>query len=126
MTDIAKLLLRLSFGLCLALAHGLSKLTGFAEHSAGFPDPFGIGSVPSMALVVFAEFFCGILVALGVFTRYTVIPVIIVMATAFFKIHAGQSWDNKEAAFMYGMAFICIGLLGSGKFSLDDLVFKKR
>lgn len=126
MSDLAKLLLRLSFGLCLALAHGLGKLTSFSEYAASFPNPLGFGSAPSMALVIFAEFFCGILVALGLFTRLSTLPILIVMATAFFKIHAGQSWDNKEAAFLYGMAFVCISLLGSGRFSLDYLFFKKH
>ncbi|MEI6805715.1 MAG: DoxX family protein [Myxococcaceae bacterium] len=126
MSDLAKLLLRLSFGLSFALAHGLPKLMSFAEKSPDFADPFSIGPVLSMALVVFGEFFCGILVAFGALTRFAAIPPAIIMATAFFKIHAGQPWENKEAAALYGIAFICIGLLGAGKFSFDYLVFKKR
>src|SRR3989338_5810092 len=80
--NIATLVLRLAFGLSLALAHGLPKLMSFAEHSAGFPDPLGIGPVVSMGLVVFAEFFCSLLVAFGAFTRFTAIPVVILMAVA--------------------------------------------
>ncbi|MEI6789782.1 MAG: DoxX family protein [Myxococcaceae bacterium] len=126
MTDLAKLLLRLSFGLSMALTHGLPKLMSFAEKSSSFPDPLGIGSVPSLAFVVFAEFFCSILVAFGAFTRFTAIPVVLVMMTAFFKIHGAQPWADKEPAALFGIAFLCIALLGSGQFSFDYLVFKKR
>ena len=126
MSDLAKLLLRLSFGLSLALNHGLPKLMNFAEKSPDFADPFSIGPVMSMALVVFGEFFCGILVAFGALTRAAVIAPALIMATAFFKIHAGQDWGVKEAAALFGIAYICIGLLGAGKFSVDYLIFKMR
>lgn len=126
MSDLAKLLLRLSFGLSMALAHGLPKLMNFAVKSPDFADPFAVGPVPSMAFVVFAEFFCSILVAFGALTRAAVVPVMIVMATAFFKIHVGQDWDVKEPAALFGVAFLCVGLLGAGKFSFDYLIFKKR
>lgn len=126
MSDLGKLLLRLTFGLSMALAHGLPKLMSFAEKSPDFADPFNIGPVLSMAFVVFGEFFCGILVAFGALTRVAVIPTVMVMAAAFFKIHAGQPWDNKEAAALFGIAFLCIGLLGAGRFSFDMLIFKKR
>lgn len=126
MSDLAKLILRLSFGLSLALAHGLPKLMNFAEKSPNFADPLSVGPVLSMAFVVFAEFFCAILVAFGALTRAAAVPVVIVMATAFFKIHAGQDWGAREPAALFGIAFLCIGLLGSGKFSFDYLIFKKR
>ncbi len=126
MTDFAKLLLRLSFGLSLALAHGLPKLMSFSEKSPDFSDPFMVGPVLSMAFAVFGEFFCGLLVALGALTRVAVVPIVIVMATAFFKIHTGQDWSVREPAALFGIAFICIGLLGAGKFSFDALIFKKR
>lgn len=125
-TDFGKLVLRLGFGLSIALGHGLPKLMGFSENSHSFPDPFGIGPVVSMALVIFAEFFCSILVAFGAITRLCAIPVVITMATAVFKIHAGQDWATQEAAGTYGIAFLSIALLGSGKFSFDTLIFKKR
>ncbi|MES2503847.1 MAG: DoxX family protein [Myxococcota bacterium] len=124
--NIATLALRLSFGLSMALAHGLPKLMNFAEMSPGFADPLGIGPVPSMAFVVFAEFFCALLVAFGVLTRYSAIPVIIVMAVACFHIHGGADWGTREASFLFGIAFLAMSLLGSGRFSLDYLVFKKR
>ena len=124
--NIASVALRLVFGLSMALAHGLPKLMSFAEKSSSFADPFNIGPVYSMAFVVFAEFFCSLLVAFGALTRFAALPVVAVMAVAFFRIHAGQDWDAHEASALFGTAFLAISLIGPGQFSFDYLVFKKK
>ncbi len=55
----------------------------------------GIGSKLSFNLVIFAEFFCGLLVLIGFFTRLAVIPIFIDMAVAFFIAHAKDPFDVK-------------------------------
>ena len=59
--NLALLLLRVWFAVPLLALHGWSKLIGFAERSQRFADPFGLGSVTSLALVVFAEVFCSLM-----------------------------------------------------------------
>src|SRR4051794_23580498 len=46
--DAGLLVLRLWLGLSLLLLHGWSKLSGFSQMSAKFPDPLGIGSPTSL------------------------------------------------------------------------------
>src|SRR6476661_7130863 len=86
--SLGTLLLRL-FGGVLMIHHGFDKLTHFSQKAHGFMDPFHVGSTTSLALVVFAEFFCSAFLILGLFTRLATIPLIITMAVALFMAHKG-------------------------------------
>src|SRR5215213_8060906 len=83
--SFAMLLLRLGAGSLIMINHGLDKLMHFAQKASGFADPFYIGSTTSLALVVFAEFFCGAFIILGLFTRLACIPLVIAMSVALFS-----------------------------------------
>ncbi|MEX2580185.1 MAG: DoxX family protein [Verrucomicrobiales bacterium] len=117
--SLGLLILRIGCGGTMAAAHGWQKLTGFAENSAEFPDPLGFGSVPSMALTVFAEFFCALAVVLGLFTRVAVIPLLVTMLVAFFVIHSDDPFKVKELSLLYAISFLALFFTGAGKFSLD-------
>jgi putative oxidoreductase len=66
--SFALLLLRIAMG-GLMIAHGFEKLTQFVTVAKTFPDPFHLGTTISLALVIFAEFFCAVLLVLGLMTR---------------------------------------------------------
>jgi putative oxidoreductase len=123
--DIGLLVLRLTFGLTMLLSHGQGKLLNFSSLMNSFPDPLGIGNSLSLGLAIGAEVGCALLLALGLFTRWVSIPLIITMAVAFFIVHGGHEWGKREMSFIYMGAYIGIGLLGSGRFSLDHLIRKK-
>src|SRR5437762_582571 len=72
--------LRVGTAGCMAILHGWPKLLSYSVKAGEFPDPFGLSPHVSLALVVFAEFFCSILIVLGVWTRLAAIPVVINMA----------------------------------------------
>lgn len=119
--NLALLVLRVWFALSLLTLHGWSKLTHFAERSQRFADPFGIGSPASLALVVFAEVFCSVLLAVGLFTRGAALACGIAMTTAFFHAHGARftGQGNGELPFMFLGAFVTLLLAGGGRFSLD-------
>lgn len=126
-TDIALLLIRLSFGAAMLYGHGLGKFNRlFSGEEISFFDPFGIGPAASLALVVFAEFLCSILVALGLFTRLAVIPLIITMVVAVFVRHAGDSFGQIEKGLMYLFVFVALSFSGAGAYSIDALIKKRR
>ena len=123
-TDIASLSLRLIFG-GLFTYHGYDAIVHYHTYLAMSTDIIGIGTKLSFDLVVFSQFFCGIFIAIGFLTRLSVIPIFIAMAVAFFIAHAKDPFMAKELAFVYLLIGIPVFILGSGKYSVDRLLFKK-
>jgi putative oxidoreductase len=124
-TDVAALLLRLIFG-GLFIYHGYDKIDHYHLYLSMSKDIIGIGTKLSYNLVTFAEFFCGFFVAIGFLTRLTVTPLIISMSVAFFIVHSKDPFQIKELAFLFLLLCIPVFILGSGKYSADALLFKKR
>lgn len=122
--NVGLLVLRATTGLLLAFGHGWGKLTNFSQMSTQFADPFGIGMAGSLALTVFAEFFCAIAVALGILARVATLPLIIMFLTIVLIIHGDDPWPKKEFALLYLVSFLTILLTGPGKYSLDNMIFK--
>ena len=120
--DFGLLLMRLAVA-GLMILHGYGKLVNFADRFEKFPDPLGIGSPAPMTCVVLAEFFCSILLALGLFTRFALIPLMVTMAVAVFIIHRDDPFGDKEHAMLflipYGLFFT-----GPGHWSLDRMLRK--
>ena len=91
-----------------------------------FGDPLGLGPEVSLVLAVFAEFFCSILVMLGIGTRLAVIPLMVTMSVAAFIAHGDDPFGRKELALMYLVSYAVLLLNGSGKFSVDQLLRKRK
>jgi len=119
-------LLRISFGLMLVLAHGWPTLKGFLEGTTDpYPDPLGMGSYLTMGLMVFTEFFCALLVTLGVFTRLFLVPIILGFSVAFFVHHAADPFGYKELSLHYLLVFGILLIAGPGKFTLMSVIRKR-
>lgn len=117
-TDIALLVLRLGAA-GLTLTHGWPKLIHFTDRMNSFADPFGLGSPASLALAVFAEFVCSVLLIIGYYTRFAVIPLIITMATIVFIVHWPDPFGKKELPLLFLTCYLCLFFAGPGKYSLD-------
>jgi putative oxidoreductase len=117
--DLGLLVLRLGLAVPLLWLHGWGKLMSFEERADRFADPIGLGPMPSLALITFAEVFCSALVALGLFTRWAAIPPAIGLAVAFFVQHGGDPFRERELAFVYMIGFAAVALLGGGRFALE-------
>jgi putative oxidoreductase len=124
--DLGLLILRLGTAGLLFAGHGWSKITHFNERAGHFSDPLHVGSTISLTLVVFAEVFCSALVAVGLLTRWTIIPIIIFMLVAGFLQHGHDPWSKKELAFLYLIPSVTLFLTGPGRFSIDGLMAKGR
>lgn len=121
--NTAILLLRLAAG-GLMMGHGYQKLVKFGSMKNEFMNFMGLGSSTSLALVVFAEFFCAFFVLMGMFTRFAVIPLIIVMGVAFFKAHHYDFMGDGQMAALFLCAYIILLLVGPGRVSVDSLFGK--
>ena len=120
---IAAFLLRLALA-ALIIPHGYGKLISFASKSATFSDPFHIGSPTSMALVIFAEFFCGVFILLGLFTRLACIPLIIAMLVIVFQVHNADFFGKAEKPALFLFGYMALMFMGPGKLSIDRLIGK--
>lgn len=116
--DFGLLLLRLVSG-GIILTHGLPKLQKILSGSLQFGDPVGLGQETSLYLSMFAEVICAFLVVLGLFTRISLIPLIINMAVAFFIVHATDDFATKELALIFLGMFVVLFFTGPGQFSID-------
>jgi putative oxidoreductase len=114
------LLTRLVSG-ALMMNHGYDKLVRFSELRTRFTDILGLGSSFSLAMTIFAEFFCALFVIIGLFTRLSVIPLIIVMSVALFKIHHADILGEGETAALYLGYYLLLLIVGPGKFSVDGI-----
>ena len=124
-SDFALLILRITFGGLMSGIHGWNKLSNYSVKSDKFMKFMGMSSSFSLSLTIFAEFFCCILLVLGLFTRWATIPNIIAMLVAVFVAHADEPFKESEHALLYLGAFITILMAGPGKYSVDELITQK-
>lgn len=87
-----------------------------------FADPFGVGGEFSWALTIFSEFVCTILVMIGVFTRFTAVPPMVVMLVMALALPAGTVGSVRETYLLYALPFFVLTFTGPGDYSVDGRV----
>lgn len=123
--DAALLLLRLVSGLSM-LSHGAGKLLQlFGDEPIEFADPLGIGETGSLALTVFAEVFCSLLLVLGFATRLALIPLIITMFVIIVLVQGVGGFGEIELALFYLAIYCTLAITGAGRFSIDHFIYDK-
>jgi putative oxidoreductase len=117
--SLGLLVLRLAFGLSLALAHGLPKLLNPAGligalAKGGFPLPevFGWAAIG-------AELVGGLLLAIGLLTKPAAALVLTTMAVAVLDAHAADPFRKKELALAYGTVALVLLFTGPGRWAVD-------
>lgn len=123
--DGGLLILRVFAGSFLLYGHGWPKLANFSERSLTFSDPLGIGSEVSLALAIFAEVFCSILLILGLTTRLALVPLIFTMVTAAFIHLDGEPFGKRELALLFLVIFSSLIFTGPGRYSLDKALYDR-
>lgn len=120
--DLAILIARVGIAV-LMLTHGLPKLSMLLSGEPVQFLPFmGLSQEVSLALAVFAEVFCSILLLVGFATRLAVVPLIITMLVAVLMVHAADPFQMKEPALHYLLVYVVLLLTGSGRYSVDNLL----
>lgn len=131
-TNLGLLLIRVMLGVIFVF-HGSQKLFGVfggpgLEGFAGFLTQLHV-PVPmvSAVLAAVAEFGGGLALLLGAGTRLAVIPVVITMLVAAFKVH-GSAFSVQAGGLEYPLALAvitaAIGLTGAGELSVDHWLAK--
>jgi putative oxidoreductase len=126
--NLATLAIRVVFGFILCYYYGLEKLKNFGHLQGVFPDPFHISHRISLALVIFSELLCSLLLALGFLTRFAALVLVIEFVVAEFLVHKGHvammNGSLHEQAYLYLSAFFAILMVGPGRISIDSAMGK--
>ena len=124
--DAGILLVRIAVSI-LMLTHGLPKLMKFfADEPVAFANILGLGVGVSLTLAVVAEVVCSVFLILGFATRPVLIPLIMTMSVAVLHIHADDPFAVKEKAILFLLTYVFLFFTGSGKYSIDAMLNKKR
>jgi len=128
-TPLSYALMRVCLGLIL-VPHGAGKLFGAdIPHTAqnfvklGWPVPVALAW-----LVGIIEFFGGLMLAAGLFTRIVAAAIAIEMAVISFVVlwpNWGWAHHGMEYAFMMGVFAFAMALRGGGPYSLDRMLGKE-
>ncbi len=131
-SDAGILILRIGIGFAFIFTHGWNKIFGGPElwsKIGGSMANLGITFAPTFwgFMASASEFGGGILLVLGLFTRTTSAFMAFTMFVAFIQ-HTSKLDPWARAIYPMEMFAVFMGLLflGAGKYSLDNLLFKKR
>lgn len=114
----------------LFLWHGSQKLLSFPPSQQ--PGGGGDGLPPIVLVAGILELFGGLLILVGLFTRWTAFILCGLMAVAYWMAHGtnGKGFlpllNGGELAVLYCFVFLYLFFAGGGTWSLDNLLFKKR
>ena len=86
----------------------------------GFPLP-----ILFAWLAALSELLGGLLLAVGLFTRYAAFFVFGTMTVAAFIAHAGDPFNVRELALLYWAVMLSLLLVGGGRFELERTFRKK-
>jgi putative oxidoreductase len=124
-------LIRIAAGLML-MPHGAQKLFGAFGGGglSGAAEGFGrMGIEPALPMAALAggvEFFGGLLLAIGLFTRPAAVAVGILMLVAVFKVHWANGFFNTAGGFEFALlwGFVAAGfaMRGGGRYSVDAAI----
>ena len=125
---LALLALRLALG-SIMIAHGAQKAFGGMPRFMGMLQNLGIPPVMGY-LTLAAEFGGGILLVLGLLTRFAALAVVIDMFVAIGKVHLKNGLMSSggkvgyEFPMMCGVVAFALIFLGAGPISLDEAFFR--
>ncbi len=120
--DSAILFMRIFIG-AMMLTHGIGKLQNYNAIVNSFPDPLGIGSAVSFAIITFVEVGCSVLIIMGLFTRLASLPLIFGMFVATFIAFPDKSFAAGELSFVYMGIYIMLLISGGGRYAIDAFMF---
>ena len=110
----------------LMLTHGWGKLVMLMEGKGSeWMDPLGVGATASLALCVFAEFFCSMAILIGFLTRAASFVLVVNFFVAVF-VYGNQSvWPQNELPLLYMICFVVLIGTGSGPLGVDRALARR-
>lgn len=120
--NAALLLFRLMLGYEMIRVHGLKKVAAASGAPEVVPNPLGLPPKLNELIAEFSDLVAPVLVAFGLFTRLSAIPILAVTLTGYFVVHRRDALSVRDIPYMYSLSYLFIFLVGGGSFSLDALI----
>jgi putative oxidoreductase len=120
---LALLVMRLSLG-AIMVAHGYGKVFGGLHHHAQFVGSLGLPAWTAY-LSAFTEFFGGLLILVGLFTRAAALAICINLSVAIWKVHLHNGLTgNGGFEFPLAVATLAFALIffGAGPIAFDHIL----
>jgi putative oxidoreductase len=133
--DLGLLIIRLIIGVLMAF-YGYEKMSHFNEMAASefwttTVNFLGMSGKIPLALTIFSELICSLLLIIGLFSRFALLVLMFCMAYIFIVVFPFSILDKGDNGYQFNDAFvyfmIYLGLLftGIGKYSLDAKLITK-
>lgn len=116
--DIGLLVFRVGLSFSVLIAHGIPKVSNILNGNWDFPDPVGLGPEVGLVLSAGAETVCALLIALGILTRVSTVPLIFTMIVAVWLINGGAPFIQQEKSFVYLLGWVLLLLAGPGRYTV--------
>ncbi len=117
---------RVSLG-ALLIHHGSNKVFGGVSGLAGHLASLGWPMATVQAyLASYTEFLGGVCLVVGLFTRLSAVFNVGLFAVIVFVFHGADTFSDKEPGLMFLVLSVIVLLLGPGRVSVDNFLFKKN
>lgn len=117
-------ILRIMSGLLL-LQHGTAKFLNFPEGPMNNASPLTLSGAAGLIELVF-----GVLLVIGLFTRFSAFIASGMTAVAYFYAHAGRDFfpilNGGELAVLYSFVFLYLAAAGGGPWAVDAVTRRER
>lgn len=130
-SNLGRLFMRLFVGV-MFMQFGIRQLVNFHELQHTFPSLLGLGSETCLILMIVIELVCSLFIMVGFMTRPMTLPPLVSMILAeYYIIHdmlgeiSVYGLDSVDPGFLPVMfigIYICIGIMGPGKISVDYFI----
>lgn len=117
--DAGLLFLRLAGSGLLLYVHGVPKLIHFSAELQHIDDPLHLGRGVTLALALFAEIACPLLIAAGWLTRLATLPILFLLFVSMALVHPDWDVATGQFAWLLVIVFGTIALAGPGEYSID-------
>jgi uncharacterized membrane protein YphA (DoxX/SURF4 family) len=111
----------MNYGKVIFSSREMENQVDFFEHVIKFPLPYFLAY-----LAKGTEFFGGLFLAMGLFTRLAALMLAVTMFVATFIANNGKFLTDAQTSFLLMLLFLVFIFSGPGKWSLDYLLFDRR
>lgn len=122
--NVALLVFRVLLCYEMIRVHGLKKVAKANGEAEIVPNPLNLPPKLNQLIANFSDLVAPVLVAFGILTRFSVLPILAVTLTGYFVVHRKDVLSVRDIPYMYSLSYLFIFLVGAGSFSADFHIYR--